>query len=144
MKDNTGMLATLVPILLLMISACNTTAEELFPLEVGNKILQVELASSPEARQIGLMNREHLPYDQGMLFVFEKDDTYGFWMKNTLIPLSIAFIDSRGCIREIHDMRPLSLRVTAPEVPVRYALEVNQGYFTDSGVTAGMCLDLPD
>ncbi|THB62748.1 MAG: DUF192 domain-containing protein, partial [Spirochaetaceae bacterium] len=61
MKDNTGMLAALVPILLLMISACNTTAEELFPLEVGKKILQVEVASSPEARQIGLMNREHLP-----------------------------------------------------------------------------------
>jgi len=103
--------------------------------------VQVEVADTPEARGLGLMCRTSLPEGAGMLFVFEESRPWAFWMKNTLIPLSIAFIDSAWRIVDIQDMNP-----PAPggEIPIylsryeaQYALEVNQGFFTRHGIGVG-------
>ena len=105
----------------------------------------VEIADSDAERQTGLMDREALPDDAGMLFVFEGDVEFGFWMKNTLIPLSIAFADAEGEIVRILDMEPCEADpcpVYDPEATYRMALEVNQGAFDEWGVAEGDRLTL--
>jgi uncharacterized membrane protein (UPF0127 family) len=105
--------------------------------------LNVEIADTPESRQLGLMNRPSLPDDAGMLFVFESTSRLAFWMKNTLIPLSVAFIDDQWKIVDIQDMRvgpnPETGRLNIYEAakPSRYALEVNQGLFARRGIGVG-------
>jgi uncharacterized membrane protein (UPF0127 family) len=99
--------------------------------------LQVELALSPEEQAQGLMYRKSLDEGQGMLFVFDRDKLASFWMKNTLIPLSIAYINSDGTILEIHDMRPEDLSLIRSSRSVRYALEVPQGWFSRAGIGPG-------
>ncbi|GAB6090996.1 DUF192 domain-containing protein [Spirochaeta dissipatitropha] len=128
-------------ILFLLITACSTESSELYSLYIGDLELMVETAISEEQRQQGLMYRQDLPADQGMLFVFDRDDYYGFWMKNTYIPLSIAFIDSNRRIRSLHNMQPQSERIIRSLYPVRYALEVNQGIFEDNNISVGMVLE---
>jgi uncharacterized protein len=99
----------------------------------------VEVASSPRARQRGLMGRESLPADGGMLFLFPKDVALGFWMKDTLIPLDIAFIDGDRIV-EIRSMQPCrtaSCPLTTPSHVYDAALEVNEGSFGRAGVSAG-------
>jgi uncharacterized membrane protein (UPF0127 family) len=106
--------------------------------------LQVELAVTPAERQTGLMARSSLPADQGMLFVFPTPSVDGFWMHDTLIPLSIAWIDRYGNIVDIQEMEPLSDTVHYPSGPYSYALEANAGWFLEHGVGVGqivtMCL----
>lgn len=110
--------------------------------------LQVEIVATVETLSRGLMFRTSLPEDAGMLFVFEVDGRGSFWMKNTLIPLSIGFIDSRWRLLEIMDMNvapdPAAGPFTfyGPSAPYRYALEVNQGYFKRKGITPGARLEL--
>jgi uncharacterized membrane protein (UPF0127 family) len=99
--------------------------------------LKVELALSEEEQSQGLMYRESLNEGQGMLFVFDRDKLASFWMKNTLIPLSIAYINSDGGILEIHDMRPGDLSLIRSSRSVRYALEVPQGWFARAGIGPG-------
>jgi len=106
-------------------------------IRVGNAALVVEVARTPEARQLGLMYRQRLPEDMGMLFVFDTVGIYPFWMKNTHIPLSIAFITADGRIVDIQDMEPLSLTLHFPSQPIRFALEVNRSWFTRHGVKVG-------
>lgn len=107
-------------------------------IRVGGVPLEVEIADTPRSRQTGLMFRERLPENEGMLFVFERVDYLSFWMKNTLIPLSIAFIDADGKIVQIEDMEPLDEQTHHRSVkPVLYALEVNQGWFKRHGVNVG-------
>lgn len=97
-----------------------------------------EIAASDAERTLGLMNRESLGTNNGMLFIFSRDQYLNFWMKNTSIPLSIAYIDSKGIIREIQDMAPLDTSLTYPSrYPVRYALEVNKGWFTRNNIQPG-------
>ena len=86
---------------------------------------------------MGLSKRESMPEQAGMLFVFPTDQQGAFWMKDTLIPLSIAFISADGRILEIQDMQPLSEELHIPASPYRYALEVNQGFFGKNEVNAG-------
>ncbi len=83
------------------------------------------------------MGRESMTEDHGMLFVYDRDSRKSFWMKNTLIPLSIAYIAADGTIREIYDMEPLSTRIVDSRYSVRYALEVNQGAFQRHGIKEG-------
>jgi uncharacterized membrane protein (UPF0127 family) len=83
------------------------------------------------------MGRTHLGENEGMLFIFEKEDYHGFWMKNTLIPLSIAFIDREGKIVAITDMEPLTLETHPPPQPILYALEMKKGWFSANGIKAG-------
>lgn len=100
-------------------------------------ILKVEVASTPEQREKGLMNRTSLAPDQGMIFVWGHDVREGFWMKNTLIPLSVAFIAGNGTIVGIQEMAPLSLDDHRPPVPYRCAVEASRGFFSRNGVQVG-------
>jgi uncharacterized protein len=99
--------------------------------------VKLEVADTPQSMATGLMNRTYLAPDAGMVFVFPADDQVPFWMKDTLIPLSIAFVASNGTIVEIQDMQPETEDLHRPAKPYRYALEVNQGYFGNNGVSAG-------
>ena len=105
--------------------------------------LNVEIADTPDSRELGLMNRTSLPDDAGMLFVFESTSRWAFWMKNTLIPLSVGFIDDQWKMVDIQDMRvgpnPQTGRLDIYEAaqPCRYALEVNQGLFVRRGIGVG-------
>ncbi|MBR4449861.1 MAG: DUF192 domain-containing protein [Treponema sp.] len=96
-----------------------------------------EMAVKPEERNFGFMERKHIPDGTGMLFVFENDQFLSFWMKNTPHPLSIAYIDSSGRIRDIFDMTPFSLQNINSTVSVRYALEVPQGWFKKNRIKTG-------
>lgn len=91
----------------------------------------------------GLMYREKLEPESGMLFVFEREQVLSFWMKNTLIPLSIAFLDARGTVVRIADMTPLSIDTVSSERPAQYALEVQQGAFARYGLAVGSTLEIP-
>ncbi len=106
--------------------------------------LRVELARTAGERSRGLMFREELAEDGGMLFVFPEDTEAGFWMKDTLIPLSIAFIAADGTILDIQDMEPLSEDTHRPSEEYRYALEVNQGWFRQNGFDVGDRVEIPD
>lgn len=106
-------------------------------LRLGEHRVQAEVASTEAQRSQGLMYRESLGQDRGMLFVFPSPGQYCFWMKNTLIPLSIAFIDDDGLITDLADMAPRDERSHCPGKAVRYALEVNQGWFEQQKIGVG-------
>jgi len=107
------------------------------PLYINEKEIWVEVAKTPAERAKGLMGRKHLGQEEGMFFIFETEDYHAFWMKDTLIPLSIAFIDKSGRIVEIADMKPLSLDSHSPPKPVLYTLEMKKGWFSMNGIKAG-------
>ena len=106
-------------------------------LTIHGQQLVVEVASTPETRATGLMNRFSLQTDHGMLFVFESPQPLAFYMKNTYVPLSIAFVDSRGKILNIEDMRPLDETSHWSKGPALYAIEMRQGWFASRGIGAG-------
>lgn len=106
-------------------------------LMVGPHAVNAEIAATENSRSFGLMQRQSLPPDHGMLFVFDDVGTPCFWMKNTPLPLSIAFINAEGVIVNIADMQPHSLDTHCPAGPVIYALEMQQGWFKDHQVQAG-------
>jgi len=97
--------------------------------EISGQQINVELAQTPAQRSRGLMWREHLENDAGMLFVFEKPEPLCFWMRDTLIPLSIGFFDAQLMLMQISDMHPLSDETHCSDKPAQFALEVNQGWF---------------
>jgi len=107
------------------------------PVYIHEKEIWVEVAKTPEERNHGLMGRKHLGKDEGMLFIFETEDYHGFWMKDTVIPLSIAFIDQDGRIVSMTDMSPRTLDSHLPTAPVLYALEMNKGWFSSHGIKTG-------
>ena len=111
---------------------------ETIRLSCRGRALDVEVASDPEARARGLMFRRTLPENGGMLFITPGRESAGFWMKNTFLPLSIAFLDDSSRIVNIADMQPFD-EVTAhrPAVPVPYALEVSRGWFAANGIGPG-------
>jgi uncharacterized protein len=113
---------------------------------IGEEVpVRVEIADTDAEWQTGLMGRTTLEGDAGMLFVFDQEQTLSFWMKDTLIPLSIAYIDAEGRIVDIQDMQPLDdipPQYVSAE-PARYALEVNQGFFEERSVTVGDMVELP-
>jgi uncharacterized membrane protein (UPF0127 family) len=99
--------------------------------------VQAEIADTADERARGLMSRDSLPEGRGMLFVFGGQTGASFWMKNTKVPLSIAFIDSHGRILDIQDMQPLSLDMRRSSQPYYFALEVNQGWFARRHAAVG-------
>ena len=110
------------------------------PIERNGQVISVvraEIARTQEERQQGLMFRQNLPDGEGMLFIFERDEILSFWMRNTYIPLSIAFITYDGRIVDIKDMYPLDETSVTSSRSVRYALEVPQGWFSRAGVQVG-------
>jgi uncharacterized membrane protein (UPF0127 family) len=103
----------------------------------------VEIAATDAERERGLMGRTTLPEDAGMLFVFDQEQQLSFWMKDTLIPLSIAYIDGEGRIVDIQDMQPLDETPHPSAGLARYALEVNQGFLGARGIQVGDRTELP-
>ncbi|HYF42713.1 MAG TPA: DUF192 domain-containing protein [Ramlibacter sp.] len=106
-------------------------------LSAGMHQVDAQVAQTPGQRQMGLMWRKEMPQHEGMLFVFDQPSVQCFWMMNTLIPLSAAFIADDGTIVNIADMQPRALDSHCSEKPVRYVLEMNQGWFRKKGLAAG-------
>jgi uncharacterized membrane protein (UPF0127 family) len=127
---------TLIPFLL-WVSIAHTQNLLKIPLYIKNREIWVEVVKTPEERSHGLMGRKDLGKNMGMLFIFETEDYHAFWMKDTLIPLSIAFIDKECQIIEITDMEPLTLESHTPHQPILYALEMKRGWFAINGINRG-------
>jgi uncharacterized membrane protein (UPF0127 family) len=106
-------------------------------IKVGSHPLKVEVAATDEQRMKGLMNRAKMPAEEGMLFVFDEPAYQAMWMKNTLIPLSVAFLDASGAILNILDMEPETLDSHMSAGPAIYAIETNKGWFARRKVKAG-------
>ncbi|MDO4723552.1 MAG: DUF192 domain-containing protein [Comamonadaceae bacterium] len=102
--------------------------------------IDAQVASTPAQRQIGLMFRASMPQHEGMLFIFEQAGVQCFWMKNTPLPLTAAFLADDGTVVNLADMQPLSTEQHCSAQPVRYVLEMNQGWFAQRGIAAGMRL----
>ena len=109
-------------------------------LSAGMYLIDAQVAQTPEQRQIGLMFRREMPAQEGMLFVFEEPGTQCFWMKNTLLPLTAAFVADDGRVVNLADMQPQTTESHCSEEPVRYVLEMNQGWFAKRGLKAGIQL----
>lgn len=106
-------------------------------LSAGMHLIEAQVAQTHEQRQIGLMHRAEMPTQEGMLFVFEQAGVQCFWMKNTLLPLTAAFVADDGRIVNLVDMKPLTTESHCSKEPVRYVLEMNLGWFAKRGLQAG-------
>ena len=107
-------------------------------ISVAGKAVTAEVADEPQERVTGLMFRKNLASDSGMLFVMPEPEHAAFWMKNTTLPLSVAYINESGLILEIHDLRPLDEKpVPSAFSNIAYALEMEQGWFARNGILAG-------
>jgi uncharacterized membrane protein (UPF0127 family) len=106
-------------------------------LSAGMHLIDAQVAQTPEQRQIGLMHRQQMPVTEGMLFVFEQPATQCFWMKSTLLPLTAAFVADDGRVVNLADMQPQTIDSHCSAEPVRFVLEMNQGWFAKRGVKAG-------
>lgn len=103
---------------------------------------KIEVVSNSQERKLGLMYRENLPYDNAMFFIWEYKKRQCMWMRNTYIPLNVAYLDGSGKILEIYDMVPLSDESVCSKKRVRYALEVNLNWFEDNNILVGDVLDI--
>ena len=112
-------------------------------LNAGIHTIRAQLAQRPHERAVGLMHRAQMPTNEGMLFRFEAAAPQCFWMKDTLLPLSIAFLADDGTIVDVADMQPQSLASRCSSQPVRLALEMNQGWFAKRGLKVGSKLSGP-
>lgn len=112
-------------------------------LTAGMHLINAQVAATPEQRATGLMFRKEMPTSEGMLFVFEQPAGQCFWMKNTLLPLTAAFVADDGTIVNLADMKPQSLDSHCSVRPVRYVLEMHQGWFAKRGLKAGSKLSGP-
>jgi uncharacterized membrane protein (UPF0127 family) len=109
-------------------------------LTAGMYRIDTQVAVTPEQQAIGLMFRKSMPVHEGMLFVFDHPSRQCFWMKNTLLPLTAAFVDDDGVIANLADMQPLTTTTHCSSRPVRFVLEMNQGWFAKRGIKAGFRL----
>ena len=117
--------------------AQSAPAPQTVQLGAGMHVITAEIAATDSARSRGLMYRKELPPNHGMLFVFEQANVQCFWMRNTVLPLSIAFIQEDGIIANIDDMQPMTDTSHCSSAPVRYVLEMEQGWFAKRGLQAG-------
>lgn len=106
-------------------------------LTAGFHRIEAEVAADQQNRMTGLMNRKAMPPQRGMLFVFPEKNTHCMWMRNTFLPLSVAFLDEEGRIINIEDMQPQTEDNHCAKVPARYALEMNLGWFSQRGIKPG-------
>ncbi len=127
-----------------LFSPLNTFAQEgpqmnlqRIKLTAGMHLIDAQVAFTPEQRQIGLMFRKEMPQQEGMIFVFEQPSQQCFWMKNTLLPLTAAFVADDGTIVNLADMKPQTTDAHCSAQPVRYVLEMNKGWFAKKGIKAG-------
>ncbi len=138
--------------LIAVVAACKNVSQssdaksetKVVKIQMGAETVSLEIAADEESVAKGLMNRERLENNSGMLFVFPYEGIYPFWMKNTIIPLSIAFVNSYGIIIDIQTMQPLdTLTHYAPDLPFRYAIEMDSGWFSLNHVKSGDTLQIP-
>lgn len=129
-------------VIFLFLAGCSEK-EKMVSITVGNDIYHIEIARTREEQSRGLMYRESLGSDEGMIFIYKEDRKLSFWMKNTSIPLSIAFVAKDGTIKEIHQMKPESLTPVNSTHSVRYALELPSGSFKRSNVKVDDKITLP-
>jgi uncharacterized membrane protein (UPF0127 family) len=137
--DRVCILRVLASVLLLA-AALHAFAQEKFgtaQVKVGNHPLKVEVAITEPQRMQGLMHREKLGRNDGMIFIFDEPSYQSMWMKNTLIPLSVAFLDKDGVILNILDMEPQTLTPNMSAGPALYAVETNKGWFAERKLKAG-------
>ena len=135
-----NLLRQLLVVLLLALCSAYAVADPALPeivLGIKGHKLTAEVAASEPQRANGLMYRRMLPENRGMLFVFPYAAPQSFWMMNTYVPLSIAFLDENGTIVNIADMKPLTTDSHRSAKPARYALEMNQGWFAKRNIRAG-------
>ena len=133
------LVATVLVTLLSMAAQAQDGPQKLesIQLSAGMHLIRAELARTPDERSIGLMFRQTMATNEGMLFAFELPSQQCFWMKNTLLPLSAAFVADDGSIVNIEDMKPQTLDSHCSAKPVRFVLEMNQGWFAKRGLKAG-------
>ena len=141
MNDSLARRASAIALLCLAALACAQEGPQKLPqvrLNAGIHNINAELASTPQQREIGLMFRSAMPASDGMLFVFEQPAQQCFWMRNTLIPLSVAFIGDDGSVVNLDDMKPQTLDSHCSTKEVRFVLEMNDGWFAKRGIKPGM------
>jgi len=113
-------------------------------MKIGNRSFTLEVADTDTTCHTGLMNRDSMPADHGMIFVFEQEDLLKFWMKNTRIPLDILYLDKSGRVVSVHQMKPFDKTEIPSDGPAMYAIELNKDTAAKVGVKAGDVLTLPD
>ena len=132
---------------LLLLSGCDNKPQSNLPtiqMQLGNKSFTLEVADSTATRTYGLMRRDSMPPDHGMLFVFADEEERGFWMKNTRIPLDIVFVDETGAVISIKQMKPYDLSTTWADGDVKWAVELNKGAAAGAGIKVGDKLQIPE
>lgn len=139
-KFFTGCAATIAIVSTFAASAAFAQQDQKFPvtsLTAGMYVIKAEVAANEAAREQGLMFRQHMAQNEGMVFLFGAPAGVCMWMKNTLIPLSVAFMDADGKIVNIEDMKPQTLESHCAKRPVYYALEMNEGWFKQRNIKPG-------
>lgn len=142
-------LRSLLSFLLLLASGCrqDTAPASNLPtvaMPVGKIVYTLEIAATEDERNNGLMFRDSMPADHGMIFIFGDEKPRSFWMKNTRIPLDIVFVADNGKIDSIRRMEPYVMKGTASDGPAKYAIELNDGQAKAAGIKAGDMLQIPD
>lgn len=139
--------ATILMLLLSIISGCRETPEPprlpTTSMQIGNRTFLIEIAANDPDRTKGLMDRESLPPDRGMIFVFSREEPRSFWMKNVTFPLDIIFLDAGGKVVDVKRMLPLDLRSVPSARPAKYAIEVNAGVAAEVGLKIGDTIAIP-
>jgi len=140
-----GLLAAAL-VLVLFAPACGAGASDLptTPMEIKSKPFTVEIAATEDSRETGLMYRDAMAADHGMIFVFEKDDTYSFWMKNTRIDLDGIWLDAEGTVVFIDTMKAYTLTGHTPPEPSHYVIELNSGMAKTLGLKVGDKITIPE
>lgn len=130
----------------LSIAGCGYESPDHLPMtkmKLGSDTVTLEIANAPASRTKGLMERDSMPEDHGMIFIFPEDTPQSFWMKNTRFPLDIVFINSQSKIVSIHTMRPYVTTSTYSAAPAKYAIELHAGKAKELGLQAGQSVSLP-
>jgi uncharacterized membrane protein (UPF0127 family) len=112
-------------------------------MQIGSQTYTLEIANNDATRQRGLMERDSVPADHGMIFVFPDERELGFWMKNTRIPLDIIYLDANGRVVSVHQMKPYDRTNVPSDGPAKYAIELNLGQVKTTGVKSGDVLNIP-
>lgn len=119
------------------------SVDDRFPIKLGDQTVQLQIAVLPAEMQKGLMFRKTMGEDEGMIFVFDRPQQLGFWMRNTELPLDIGYFDAAGELKEIYPMYPRDERsVSSRSRSLQFAVEMNQGWYSRHGVKSGAMLDL--
>ncbi len=139
MKQTTIAFIACLMVLAHLVHAQNSPQMDLprIKISAGMHLIDTQIASTEEQRATGLMFRKDMPQSEGMLFVFEQPSQQCFWMKNTLLPLTAAFVADDGTIINLADMKPQTTDSHCSSQPVRFVLEMNQGWFNRKGIKAG-------